>query len=84
MYIDILVTDKEHRKRGIGKQLMDFAISKLHEDKKARFLRWTTRDDFQEAVSFYKDAITAPIGYYYRIDNPNLRPLHKDKERASY
>ena len=49
MYIDVLVTDKKYRKRGIGKQLMDFAMSKLHEDGSARFLRWTTRNDLHEA-----------------------------------
>lgn len=70
MYIDILVVDKDHRKRGIAKQLMDFAISKLHQDKNAHCIRWTTRNDLEEAINFYKNKIKAPIGYYYRIDNP--------------
>ncbi|MDR1982369.1 MAG: GNAT family N-acetyltransferase [Holosporaceae bacterium] len=72
MYIDILVVDKHYRNKGIGKQLMKFAISKLHQDKCARFLRWTTRNNLAEAISFYKNAIASPIGYYYRIDNPNF------------
>ncbi|MDR1365589.1 MAG: GNAT family N-acetyltransferase [Holosporales bacterium] len=72
MYIDILVVDKNYRKKGIGKQLMDFAVFKLHQDKNARFLRWTTRNDLTEAVSFYRNQITAPAGYYYRINNPNF------------
>jgi GNAT superfamily N-acetyltransferase len=73
MYIDILVVDKPYRKKGIGKQLMDFAILKLRQDKLARFLRWTTRNDLEEAVSFYKNGIASPIGCYYRIDNPNYQ-----------
>jgi ribosomal protein S18 acetylase RimI-like enzyme len=68
MYIDILVVDKNYKRKGIGKQLMDFAISKFRQDKHARSLRWTTRNDLVEAVSFYKNQITAPVGYYYRID----------------
>jgi GNAT superfamily N-acetyltransferase len=73
MYVDILVVDKNYRRKGIGKQLMNFAASKLYQDKHARFLRWTTRNDLTEAVSFYKNKITDPIGYYYRIDNSNFQ-----------
>lgn len=72
MYVDILVVDKNHRKMGIAKQLMDFAISKLHQDKKAHCIRWTTRNDLEEAIGFYKNKVKAPIGYYYRIDNPHF------------
>lgn len=70
MYVDILVVDKKHRRRGIAKQLMDFVISKLHQDKKAHCIRWTTRNDLKEAMEFYGNKIKSPIGYYYRIDNP--------------
>lgn len=70
MYVDILVVDKNYTKRGVAKQLMDFAISKLHQDKNARCIRWTTRNDLEEAIGFYKNKIKAPIGYYYRVDNP--------------
>jgi ribosomal protein S18 acetylase RimI-like enzyme len=73
MYVDILVVDKNYRRKGVGKQLMDFVVSKLHQDKLARFLRWSTRNDLIEAISFYKNKIAEPIGYYYRIDNPNFR-----------
>jgi GNAT superfamily N-acetyltransferase len=73
MYVDVLVVDKNWRRNGIGKQLIDFAISKLYQDKHARFLRWTTRNDLTEAVSFYKNKIAEPIGYYYRIDNSNFQ-----------
>lgn len=73
MYIDILVVDKNYRNKGIAKQLMDFAISKLHQDKKAHCIRWTTRNDLIEAIVFYKNKVQAPIGYYYRIDNPYFK-----------
>lgn len=73
MYIDILVVDKNYRNKGIAKQLMDFAISKLHQDKKAHCIRWTTRNDLIEAIGFYKNKVQAPIGYYYRIDNPYFK-----------
>ena len=70
MYIDVLVIDKAYRKKGIAKQLMNFALTRLHQDKNARCMRWTTRNDLKEAIGFYKDQIKEPIGYYYRIDNP--------------
>ena len=70
MYIDVLVVDKNYRKRGIAKQLMDFALTKLHQDKESHCMRWTTRNDLTEAISFYKNQVKEPIGYYYRIDNP--------------
>ena len=73
MYIDILVVDKNYRNKGIAKQLMDFAISKLHQNKKAHCIRWTTRNDLIEAIGFYKNKVQAPIGYYYRIDNPYFK-----------
>ncbi len=71
MYIDVLVVDRQYRNQGIAKKLMNFAISKLHQDKKAKCIRWTTRNDLSEAINFYKKKIKEPIGYYYRIDNPN-------------
>lgn len=70
MYVDILVVDKDYRGKGIAKQLMDFAISKLHQDKNAHCIRWTTRNDLEDAIGFYKNKIKEPIGYYYRVDNP--------------
>lgn len=70
MYVDVLVVDKNYRNKGIAKQLMDFAISKLHQDKKAHCIRWTTRNDLHEAIKFYNDKIQKPLGYYYRINNP--------------
>ncbi|MDR3180299.1 MAG: GNAT family N-acetyltransferase, partial [Holosporaceae bacterium] len=30
MYVDVLVVDKNYRKKGVGKRLMDFAVSRLH------------------------------------------------------
>jgi ribosomal protein S18 acetylase RimI-like enzyme len=69
MYIDVLVVDKNYRNKGIAKQLMDFAISKLHQDKKAHCIRWTTRNDLHEAINFYNKKIQKPTGYYYRINN---------------
>lgn len=73
MYIDILVVDKRYRNKGIAKQLMTFAISKLHKDRHAKCIRWTTRNDLQAAIGFYKNKIKEPIGYYYRIDNPYFK-----------
>lgn len=70
MYIDILVVDKNHRRQGIAQKLLNFVLSKLHQDKNARCVRWTTRNDLNEAIAFYKNKVQPPIGYYYRIDNP--------------
>jgi ribosomal protein S18 acetylase RimI-like enzyme len=70
MYVDVLVVDKSYRNKGIAKQLMNFAISKLHQDKKAHCIRWTTRNDLHEAIGFYNNKIQKPLGYYYRINNP--------------
>lgn len=70
MYVDVLVVEKKYRNKGVATQLMNFAVSKLHQDKTAHCLRWTTRTDLKEAVNFYKNKIKEPLGYYYRIDNP--------------
>ncbi len=73
MYVDVLVIDKQYRNQGIAEKLMNFAISKLHQDEKAKCIRWTTRNDLTEAINFYRTKIKEPIGYYYRIDNPNYK-----------
>ena len=53
IYLDDLVVKETHRKRGIGKRLMDELIS-IAKEEKIKQVRWQVLDWNENAINFYK------------------------------
>lgn len=53
LYLDDLVVKEQHRKKGIGKQLLDELI-KIAKEERINQMRWHVLDWNENAIKFYK------------------------------